>query len=49
MMGTCKGCGKENAEVNDDGYCLECARDTQHGGTAPAAPAAPNVPPVSGQ
>lgn len=49
MMGTCKGCGRENVELNDDGYGVECAGDAQHGGTAPAAPATPDMPPAGGQ
>lgn len=33
MMGTCKGCGAENVEVNEQGLCANCA-------AAPSAPAA---------
>lgn len=31
MIGTCTGCGTENAEVNEAGLCAACA-------TVPAAP-----------
>ncbi len=32
MMGTCKGCGTENVELNEQGMCANCA-------AAPAADA----------
>lgn len=25
MMGTCKGCGTENVELNEQGLCANCA------------------------
>ena len=34
MMGTCKGCGTENVELNEMGMCANCA----------ATPAAPSEP-----
>jgi len=24
-MGTCVGCGAEETEINEDGYCTDCA------------------------
>jgi hypothetical protein len=24
-MGTCVGCGAEEIEINEDGYCADCA------------------------
>lgn len=24
-MGTCVGCGAEEIEINDDGFCTDCA------------------------
>ncbi len=33
MMGTCKGCGTENVELNEEGLCAMCA----------ATPAAPST------
>ena len=37
MVGTCKGCGAENVEVNEGGWCATCAA------AAAATPAAPST------
>ncbi|MEX1997731.1 MAG: hypothetical protein WEA04_03625 [Candidatus Andersenbacteria bacterium] len=38
MMGTCKSCGAENVEVNEQGLCANCAAKTdgQAGGPGSA-------------
>jgi hypothetical protein len=33
MMGTCKGCGTPNVELNEDGMCEACAAKTAETGT----------------
>ena len=41
MMGTCKGCGTENVEVNEEGMCANCATpstDTGMGADTGAMP-----------
>lgn len=37
MVGTCKGCGAENVEVNEGGWCATCAA------AAAATPATPST------
>lgn len=46
MMGTCKECGNENVEVNEEGYCAADAAKmaaagatpTTEGGDSPSTP-----------
>jgi len=33
-MGTCKGCGTENVELNEQGMCADCAAKTESGDMA---------------
>lgn len=39
MMGTCKSCGTENVELNEQGLCANCAATAgdQDGGSEPAS------------
>lgn len=39
MMGTCKGCGAENVEVNEQGMCADCAAKSETTGGDMAADA----------
>jgi hypothetical protein len=34
MIGTCKGCGTENVEVNEQGMCANCAAANEGGAGA---------------
>ena len=38
MMGTCKGCGTENVELNEEGLCAMCA-----GSAAPSTEGTPEA------
>jgi hypothetical protein len=41
MMGTCKGCGTENVEVNEQGLCAACAAKMASEGGMPETPSTP--------